>query len=330
MRVEWLSDLRCPADGGELAAEVATDRDGGFRDGALACGRCAARIPIRGGIPRFRQDGGYASSFGEQWNRYRTTQLDSRNGTTLSRDRFYSGTGWTPGALRGARVLEVGCGAGRFTEVILAAGASVCALDYTSAADACYQNNGSHPNLCLVQGDLYAMPFERGSFDFVFCYGVLQHTPDPDAAFAALVPFLKPGGRLAIDVYLKGWALEPYKSKYLYRPLTTRIPTDLLFKVLQWYIPKWLPIDTFIKKLPLVGPALGMIVPCWNYSALPLSKALQREWSVLDTFDALAPAYDFPQTVEAVRNWFERSRLEAIDVRPGGNGVLGNGRMRVQ
>jgi SAM-dependent methyltransferase len=322
-----LDDLRCPHDGGTFTVQgVELAENGHVRSGRLVCTSAGHRFEIRDGVARFRDDSGYAASFGDQWNRYRRTQLDSVNGSTLSASRFYSGTRWRPAELRNARVLEVGCGAGRFTEIMLAAGAVVSSLDYSSAVDACYANHGADPRLSVVQGDLFALPFEPGTFDFVFCYGVLQHTPDPKKAFFSLVPYLKPGGCLAVDSYRKGLEIQPYKSKYLFRPITTRMSSDRLFALLNWYIPKWLPFDTVIKKMPVVGPALGMIVPCWNYSWLPLSKAQQTEWSVLDTFDALAPKYDLPQTVRTVRAWFEEAGLERIDVREGGNGVLGNGR----
>jgi SAM-dependent methyltransferase len=213
---------------------------------------------------------------------------------------------------------------------MLDAGARVFSVDLSSAVDACFKNNGPHANLCVVQADLCHIPFRRHSFDKVFCYGVLQHTPDPRASFMNLIPFLKPGAEIAIDVYHKGWAIEPYKSKYLYRPLTTRIPPDLLFRFVQWYIPKWLPFDTFLKRIPFIGRVLGLLVPCWNYRYLPLSRESRIEWGILDTFDALAPAYDYPQTEQTVAQWFEDADLIEVRVRLGGNGVLGNGRARPQ
>tara|TARA_B100000676_G_C17914223_1_gene751743 strand:- start:66 stop:194 length:129 start_codon:yes stop_codon:yes gene_type:complete len=38
----------------------------------------------------------------------------------------------------------------------------------------------------IVQGDIYAMPFRQGSADRVFCFGVLQHTPEPQRSFNEL------------------------------------------------------------------------------------------------------------------------------------------------
>ena len=290
------------------------------------CDEDGPEFPIVKGVPRFVTESEYAATFGRQWNWFRQTQLDKFIRMDLSRQRFLAGTGWRPEELKDRRILEVGCGAGRFTQIMLEAGAHVRSVDISTAVDACYQNHGSHPNLLVVQADGYRLPFRAHSFDYVFCYGVIQHTPDPRALFMSLVSFLKPGAQLAIDVYHKGWALEPYKTKYFYRPLTTRMPREMLFRLIQWYVPKWLPIDTAIKRLPIVGRVLGMIIPCWNYHYLSLSPKEREEWGVLDTFDALASTYDYPQTVETVREWFRNAGLADIHVRLGGNGVLGNGR----
>jgi hypothetical protein len=142
-----------------------------------------------------------------------------------------------------------------------------------------------------------------------------------------LIKFAKPGGRVAVDVYRKAWEIQPYKSKYLWRPLTTRVERGKLFRFISWYVPLWLPIDTIIKKLPLVGNFFGMLIPCWNYSFLPLTSQQKIEWAILDTFDALAPVYDLPQREQTMRRWFEAALLCDIDVRIGGNGVIGNGRV---
>ena len=67
------------------------------------------------GVPRFVESDGYAASFGFQWQAHARDQLDSSTGATLSRDRFFRGTGWSA-QLPGELILEAGCGSGRFTE----------------------------------------------------------------------------------------------------------------------------------------------------------------------------------------------------------------------
>ena len=174
--IEW---LRCPVCGGHLAVRDAVMAGNEIDTGSLNCADCQAGHPIVGGIPRFVPRHNYADSFGFQWNRFRQTQLDSHSGRSVSRDRFLHATGWRPESLAGQTVLDAGCGAGRFVEVALSLGATVFAVDFSRAVEACRANFPAHPNLHVIQGTIYSLPFANNCFDAVYCLGVLQHTPDP-------------------------------------------------------------------------------------------------------------------------------------------------------
>jgi 2-polyprenyl-3-methyl-5-hydroxy-6-metoxy-1,4-benzoquinol methylase len=284
-------------------------------------------VPIRAGIPRFVADEGYAASFGRQWEWYRRVQVEGETARRLTRERFEATTGWTPVDLAGSLVLEAGCGAGRFTQLLVDSGARVCAIDYSEAVDAARETVGAHERLLLAQADLAAAPFREASFDRVLCLGVLQHTPNPRAAFLRLVPFVRPGGEIVVDVYVKRRRPNRWSSKYWVRPLTRRLRPALLRRAVEWYVPRWLPLDTRLERVPRVGPLLVSVVPCWNYTnVLPLDPAELEAWAVLDTFDALSARYDAPQTLGSVREWFEAAGLEDVEVRLGGNGIVGRGR----
>jgi SAM-dependent methyltransferase len=286
---------------------------------------------VRNGVPRFVDELDYVESFGDQWKRYRRVQLDSTTGKSLSRDRLFRGTGWRAEELEGELVLEVGCGAGRFTEVLLSAGARVVAVDASSAVDACRETCGDNPRLSLVQADLFALPFRPGSFDRMFCYGVLQHTPDPERAFLALVKQVRPDGLIAADVYRHQPFIDRWSAKRLWRPITTRMRRDRLRRIIEWYIPRWLPIDNRLVRIPRVGRFLVAIVPCWNpYGLFELSEDEAIGWTILDTFDALAPRYDQPQSLESVEGWSRRAGLVDVSIRYGGNGIEVNARRRPQ
>ena len=111
------------------------------------------------------------------------------------------------------------------------------------------------------------------------------------------------------------------------RWLTTRMNQQRLLWILKWYIPKWLPIDTAIKKIPVYRGNFGSVIPCWNYfRRKELSKEQLVTWAIMDTFDALAPKYDIPASLSEVRQWFKEAGFEDVEVRKGGNGVVGNGR----
>lgn len=326
MRLEHLDSLVSPATGLKLRLQsVQLQENGEIKEGTLVDASGDHQVQIRNFIPRFVSDPSYTGSFGEQWNRYRSIQIDSENDLNLSAERFYRWTDWNKDELAGQRILEAGCGAGRFTQIMLDAGASVYALDMSSAVDACWRTNGPHVNLSLVQADIYHIPHPMEFFDRIFCYGVLQHTPDPRQAFASLVRLLRPEGRIAVDCYLRSSSANRWTSKYRWRPITTRLSPQTLFNIIEWYIPKWLPVDTRLARVPLIGQWLTSIIPCWNYTGfLPLQRKEIVSWAILDTFDALAPKYDQPQTLEEVASWFRQAGLSNVRVEPGSNGIVGN------
>jgi SAM-dependent methyltransferase len=210
-------------------------------------------------------------------------------------------------------VLDVGCGAGRFAEVMLSTGAFLVAIDYSSAVDACFANLGSHPRLSILQADVLHLPIKPGSFDYVYCLGVLQHTPDPHRAVLALAPPLRPGGKLVLDFYprLSANILWP---KYWLRPFTRRMPKDRLLAIVQRLVPMFLPIGRALAAIPMLGRRLRYLLPVMTYyRVLPLTKAQHREWAILDTFDMLAPAHDHPQTVASVRTWLTEAGLQDVE-----------------
>jgi SAM-dependent methyltransferase len=312
LKESLIERLRCPYTGQPLQLTEAHPSAGRIEAGQLATPDGARRYPIVNFVPRFVPATNYADSFGFQWNRFRRTQLDSYSGQPISHDRYYRFTGWTPEQLAGRRVLDVGCGAGRFTEIALAAGAHVVAVDYSSAVDACWANHAHNPNLDVVQGDIYRLPFVPGQFDYVYCLGVLQHTPEVRAAFDALPSQLAPGGRIAVDLYPK-LRVNRFLPRYLLRRFTTRTPPRTLFQAVERVVPLLLPVSRAIGRIPLVGRGLRHVIPVANYEGVfALSPAQQREWAVLDTFDWLAPRYDQPQTPQDLLAWLQEAGLEDI------------------
>jgi len=320
MKTELLELLRCPKTCQRLILLEAAGPGKEIESGWLVSEDGHNRYPVLEGIPRFVPQSNYADNFGMQWNQFRQTQLDSYSGLPISADRFWNATGWIPDSLKGQWVLDVGCGAGRFAEVALNAGAKVVALDYSSAVDACYANLKHHPNLHVVQGDIYALPFALGKFSFVYSLGVLQHTPDVATAFAALPPMVRGGGgRLCVDYYEKSWK-SIFHLKYWLRPLTIRMPKSTLFSLLQKAVHALLPISRLLGGVPLAGSVLKRMVPVVNYyGILPLSTLQHQEWSLLDTFDWLSPQYDKPQTAATAQRWMAAAGMKEIEVLKAGH-----------
>jgi uncharacterized protein YbaR (Trm112 family)/precorrin-6B methylase 2 len=325
MHHDLLNLLACPACRGTLTLAASREADGEVISGSLRCAPCRRDFPIIDAVPRFVPAENYSASFGLQWNRFRKTQLDSATGQPITRNRFFAQSGWAPAAMAGRWTLDVGCGAGRFAEVALGTGARLVAVDYSSAVDACRSNLGPHQSVDVVQADVYRLPFKPGTFDFVYCFGVLQHTPDVEATFHALAGQLAPGGRLAVDVYPR-IPLNLLWPKYWLRPLTRRMPAERLLPIVSRMVPLLWPLSLALGRVPVVGRKLRHALPIANYEGiLPLSSEQLKEWAVLDTFDMLAPAHDHPQDVPTLRGWFAATGLSDVEVFRQGL-VVGRGR----
>jgi ubiquinone/menaquinone biosynthesis C-methylase UbiE/uncharacterized protein YbaR (Trm112 family) len=310
MKRDLLTVLSCPNCLCELALKADSEHDGEIETGILTCIKCAKTFPVVRHVPRFVSKDNYSSSFGLQWNQFRKTQLDSYSGHPISRKRFFEFTGWDAAELKGKLVLDVGCGAGRFAEIALSCGAHVVAVDYSSAVDACWENHRDKPGFQIVQADIYHLPFRPEQFDFVYCLGVLQHTPDVKASFMALNQQVRPGGRLAVDVYPK-LLRNIFWSKYWIRPLTKRISSTKLFSIVRLMVMILFPISSIIIRIPLIGNKLKYGIPIVNYTGvLPLSPEQQKEWSLLDTYDMLSPAHDHPQSASTLNQWLQEAGLQ--------------------
>jgi SAM-dependent methyltransferase len=314
MNTSLAETLRCPVTGSALALEITRSIGSRVESGLLWSADRLHCYPIVNFVPRFVPSANYAETFGLQWNHFRATQLDSHSGHSISADRFWRFSGWNSPDLAGKRVLDVGCGAGRFAEIALQAGAHVVAIDYSSAVDACWANHRMHPRLDVVQADVYRLPFMGGQFDFVYCFGVLQHTPDVRGAFMALPPQLREGGKLAVDVY-PALLRNIFWAKYWLRPITSRLPASRLYSLVERFVPSLLSISRALRRVPFIGRRLGYAIPVVNYEGVyPLTPAQLQEWAVLDTFDMLAPRHDHPQTASRLRSWLEEAGMDDVFV----------------
>ncbi len=292
MKLKLLQWLICPRDGGHLELADEKKEHSEIESGTLKCATCDARYPVVRGVPRFVRSDDYASSFGLQWNRYAEVQLDSRNGTRFSRDRFYTITEWLPPTLNQRLVLDVGCGAGRFAEIALSDGAEVIGVDLSSAVDAAYKNLGSHPRFHCLQASVYELPLADATFDYAYCIGVIQHTPDPQHAVQNILPKIKVGGRVGFWIYELNWKafVGTVGFKYLLRPVTRRLGFRKTERFATWLERLFWPINRWARRHGIIGKFVMRILPvsCAHLHSVPLSEGNFREWVRLDTLDMYA------------------------------------------
>lgn len=327
MKEEHLGYLVCIKCGADLSLQVLGRDEARIQAGTLTCTRCAQEFPIIGGIPRFVPKENYASGFGFQWAKHARTQYDSYSGAPVSETRFFNETKW-PRKLEGETILEVGSGSGRFTEQAASTDAMVVSMDYSYAVEANYQSNGKKDNVLIVQGDIYQMPFRKGSFDKVLCIGVLQHTPDVRKSFMVLPEYLKPNGSLVVDVYreAKWYTRLLFPSRWI-RRITRKMEPQKLYNRCRGYIQLMWPLSKLNLRIPVIGRVLNTILVVPNYGGTyNLSEEMLREWAILDAFDLMSPAYDQPQTIATLEGWFREAGMTDVEVHRGYNGIEGRGR----
>jgi len=160
MKETLLPYLICPDCAGDLKLQASERADCEIITGELKCVRCAARWPVRHGVPRFadaaqvsKDKQATARNFGEQWLVFDQV---SRHHEQQFRD-------WiapvTPDFVRGKTVIEAGCGKGRHTRSIAEWGArDVIGVDLSEAVEAAFQNTRDLENAHIVQADIYRLP----------------------------------------------------------------------------------------------------------------------------------------------------------------------------
>ncbi|QDT27251.1 Ubiquinone biosynthesis O-methyltransferase [Gimesia panareensis] len=248
--------------------------------------------PIIKGIPRF-VDQEHLSSFGLQWNKYEVAHDDEDRAT------FSAKTGMELSELKGLKILDAGCGGGRYCKVAAEAGGIVFGADHTTAVEKAQKLCAHLDQVHLVQADLKHLPFEPESFDFVFSIGVMHHDKDTRAVFDAVARMVKPGGRYSVWLYRKNQWWQEWINTGL-RKITTRMSPEKL--------EPWCRLGAWLGGIPVINKTLNKVI---NFSNHP-----NWENRVCDTFDWFAPAYQYHHTVGELCSWFEQAGFENLKVLP--------------
>ena len=104
------------------------------------------------------------------------------------------------GAVRGLRVLDLGCGTGRQALWLAAEGAQVTGVDFSAGMlEEARRKPGAERVLFVVHDLHQPLPFEDASFDRVVSGLVLEHLRDPGAFFREARRVLGPGGRAVVS-----------------------------------------------------------------------------------------------------------------------------------
>lgn len=365
MKKNLLNILACPDCQSPLELSVFEEKQ--FKtleviEGFLSCKKCVQLFPIIEGIPRFipnavfqypdfvkkhpkvlkllngsddmersmenflKTHGSTQERFGFEWMNYPGTLPEDE-------EIFLAETQIPAGEWRDKRVMDAGCGMGRYSRVAHKLGAEVVALDLSGALVRLWDLARESDRLHLIQGNLLSPPLREKVFDVVYSIGVIHHTPSAQKTFQKLSRLVRFGGQLTLWVYGTAGRFENFKTNPLrsdrqglkkqvffvwmivllrellsdtLRLFTVHLPHRLLY----WFC---YPL-ALIGKIPLIKYLTFSVHPFWRVR-------------LQENFDWLSPPYQSHHTKEEVIRWFEENGFEILKVLPHGfvpkSGVLG-------
>ena len=219
-------------------------------------------------LPAENIDNKTVSSFGEEWKSFHGF---SETDLKTVGDKYFDIV--TPAMLNETmKVVDIGCGSGRFIKYLKGRYARITGIDPSQAIFAANELIGNDEKVELVQASTDSIPFPDNYFDFGFSLGVLHHIPDTAKALNDCVKKIRPGGYFLLYLY---YSLDnkPYYFRIIFylsnliRLLVSKMPARLKkvvcdFFAILIYMPfvglcrflKWIRVPERIRRnIPLQG-----------------------------------------------------------------------------
>lgn len=175
--------------------------------------------------------------FGDEWSRFTQEHLDAEVREQIFSD-YFSLFDWA--ALpTGAVGADIGCGSGRWAQVVAPRVGHLVLVDASPEALAVAKANlGGVPNASFLNASVGALPIDDASLDFAYSLGVLHHVPDTMAAIAAVSTKLKTGAPFLVYLYYafdnRGLAYRAlWRVSDGIRRVVSRLPHSLRYLVSQ-------------------------------------------------------------------------------------------------
>ncbi len=316
--------------------------------GVLLC-QCGRQFPIVESVPRILLDplpDQVRESYSFKWTRMPTFGLQRPELVEFYDDWFRRKLGLPDPEtferhLKGLRmILDAGTGLGAKVETIcrISPGTVVIGVDFSESVGPAFANTRHYPNAHIVQADLHRLPFREGIFDLIVSDGVLHHTPDPQEAFKALIPYLAARGEVAIHVYKKLGTMREFCDDRV-REHATKLTADACweFTVPFTKLGKALSELKVEIEVPEDIPALGIKAGKYDLQRFIYYYFFKCFWHAdfsfeennLVNFDWYHPAHAYRHTEEEVLSWFHQAGLvETQSHQASESGVSVRGRKR--
>jgi ubiquinone/menaquinone biosynthesis C-methylase UbiE len=261
----WTALLACPECGGSLEIN---------KNAELRCESCSQLFPVLSQVPTLLVNQTSAELktqelYGDIWDNYRKPSRQQGYRAPAASHIELLKLASNSELVQGETGIDAGCGNGGSVIAMANQHPDIrfIGIDLTGSLQLAATRTENISNIRFVQGNLMALPLAKHAFDFIYSFGVLHHTRDPQTAFRSLLERLRPGGRITIFVYkdftdlpLKKMLLAPVT---LARRITTKLPAALLrkfawcgapivFVTLAWpaRLLRWLHLDRLAKHIP--------------------------------------------------------------------------------
>ena len=299
MKSELLKYLRCPICKKTLSIEkIDLIKDGEIIDGALTC-KCGSNFFIKSGIPNMiiktsSDTKKLVSSYDKKWEKF-DYEKDYTYGLSPQKRvlNFLKNFDIKPKNLKGKTVFDGGCGNGRLACNIAKYGCHVIAMDLSSIVKKAFRNCKAN-TIHYIQGDLNNIPFEKNSFDFVWCHGVLMNVNKPHETFNILADLVKTNGKLYTMFYSS-------EQKNLYNKI----------RLITWKIISKLP--NFLQNyLCYLFTLILVIVKTLRHNNL--SSNLVRE-SKGQYYEMFTTPYNHIYSQEEIIKWFKNKNFKDLKIK---------------
>jgi 2-polyprenyl-3-methyl-5-hydroxy-6-metoxy-1,4-benzoquinol methylase len=189
--------------------------------------------------------------------------------------------------LAGKRVLEIGCGMGMHSEMLLRAGAKLTSIDLSPTSVHATTKRLALRALAgdVRQMDAESLDFPDATFDVVWSWGVIHHSASTTRVLSQIDRVLKPGGEARIMVYaLDGMSAYITLAKYMFSFWRGRNIDEMLWRDADGFTARFYTKDNWRDLLSLFFVDTKMALCGQDADAVPLPRQLRMP--VLKLFSA--------------------------------------------
>jgi SAM-dependent methyltransferase/uncharacterized protein YbaR (Trm112 family) len=236
-------------------------------------------------------------SFSSEWDQVREDDRAWGRDLSTRYQEFITRLDLTSTELEGKRIFDAGCGHGEVFRSLLDIRVDLFGMDLSFSVDAIKKmvedrQGDIAAGYHLVQGNLHSIPFRQDAFDYIFCDGVLHHTPDTFKGFQCITGTLKDSGKCFIMVYSNDHKKRIHRliNRVIdgTRGIRTRMPHSVLMVISGILAPlHWINVNL-----------INLVTGKKKYRRRTLRETR------LSLFDAFSPLYDWHHSTDEVKEWY--------------------------